>query len=103
MLQMEENNKRNCKENLIINTQCLPFSFGFGGEVDTRKMKPLDWTLENEIQDNYKDQADREDLRITEELRTYVWVITPNHLSIRHLMTQAVGGLIGVNRHVQNV
>lgn len=103
MLQMEENHKRNCKDNLIINTQILPFSFGFGGEVDTRKMKPLDWTLENETQDNYQDRVDTDDLKITEELNTYIWVVTSNHLSVRHLMTQAIGGLIGVNRHVQNV
>lgn len=84
-------------------TQYWPFSFGFGGKVDTRKMKPLDRTLENETQDNYEEQVDTDDLKITEELSTYIWVITSNHLSIGHLMTQAVGGLIGVNRHVQNV
>lgn len=103
MLQMEENHKCNCKDNLIIDTQFVPFSFGFGGEVDTCKMKPLNRTLENETQDNYKDQVDANDFKITEEPNTYIWVITSNHFSIRHLMAQAVGGLIGVNRHVQNV
>lgn len=79
---MEENHKRNYKDNLITNTQFSPFSFGFGGEVNTCKMKPLDRTLENETQDMCKDQLYTDDVQITEELNTYIWVITSNHLSI---------------------
>lgn len=79
---MEENQKRNYKDNLITNTQFSPFSFGFGGEVDACKMKPLDRTLENDTQDMCKDQLDTDDVQITEELNTYIWVITSNHLSI---------------------
>lgn len=81
----------------------LPFAFGFGGEVDARKMKPLDRTLENETQDEYKNQADTDASKTPEEPNTYIWVITSDHLSIRHLVTQAVGGLVGVDRHVQHV
>lgn len=35
-----------------------PFAFGFSGEVNAGKMKPLDGALENETQGEYKEQAE---------------------------------------------
>lgn len=86
-----------------MEAKLLPFAFGFGSEVDARKMKPLDRTLENETRDGYKNQADADASKTPEEPNTYIRVITSDHLSIRHLVTQAVGGLVGVDRHVQHV
>lgn len=36
-------------------------------------------------------------------MKTYIWVITSNHLPIWHLMAQAVCRLIGIDRHIQNI
>lgn len=35
--------------------------------------------------------------------KTHVSVVTADHLAIRHLMTQTVGGFVGVHRHVQDI
>lgn len=42
-------------------------------------------------------------LRWTFSAHTYVGIITANHFSVRYLVTQAVGGLVGVDRHVQDL
>ena len=34
---------------------------------------------------------------------THVWIITANHFTIRHLMAEAVGGLVWIYRHIQNI
>lgn len=97
-------NQRNSQiDKPITAATFLPFSFGLGGEVDARKMKPLDRTLENETRAEYKNQADTDGSKTPGEANTYIWVVASNHLSIRHLVTQAVGGLVGVDRHVQDV
>lgn len=36
-------------------------------------------------------------------MKTHICVVTANHLAVRHLMTQTVGGLVGVYWHVQHI
>lgn len=36
-------------------------------------------------------------------MKTYIWIIASNHLSVWHLMTKAVRRLIRIDWHIQNV
>lgn len=54
----------------------VPLAFWLGGEIDTAKVEPLDWTFR---------------------------IIASDHFTIRNLVTQTVCGLIGVNRHVKHI
>lgn len=56
--------------------RAIPFSSWFGGQAHTCEMEPLNGAIS---------------------------VVAADHLSIRHLMTQAVGGLVWIHRHVQHV
>ena len=54
----------------------VPFSLGLGGEIHAAEVEPLDGT---------------------------VLVVTANHLAVADLVTEAVHGLVGVNRHVEDL
>lgn len=54
----------------------VPLPFGFDGEPYAGEVEPLYRTI---------------------------GVIASDHLSVRHLMAQAVGGFVGIDRHVQHV
>ena len=53
-------------------------------------------TYEIEIGSSYKIQQ-------IDNKTTHVWIITANHFTIRHLMAEAVGGLVWIYRHIQNI
>ena len=54
----------------------VPLPLGLGGQVHAAEVEPLDGT---------------------------VLVVTPDHLAVADLVTQAVHGLVGVNRHVEDL
>lgn len=51
----------------------VPLAFGLVSESHTREVKPFDWTLV---------------------------IVTADHLTVGHLLTQTVGGLVGVDGEV---
>lgn len=57
-------------------SRTIPFASWFRCQAHTRKMEPLNGAIS---------------------------IVTADHLAIRHLMTQTVGGFIGIYRHVQHI